>query len=127
MKQLLPYTPMPADVEAAIQKLQRAEMFDAEAFAVLNRERWKRGPAFIAIMIPLFGLFMGLIWVVDTLLTTIAIPMVLHVFGAFLFAVLMHSALLRDTMKDHMRLGRAIERWEEKGGRIREKPLERKA
>jgi hypothetical protein len=47
-------------------------------------------------------------------------------FGAFLLAVLTHSALLRDTMKDDMRLGEAIGRWEEKGGRIRETPRERK-
>jgi len=126
MKQLLPYTPMPGDVVTAIEKLERADVFDAAAFAVLDRERWKRGVTFAAVMLPLFGLYLALIWLADALLTTITLPIFIYVFGAFLLAVLTHSALLRDTMKDDMRLGAAIGRWQEKGGRIRETPLERK-
>lgn len=126
MSQLAPYTPLPADVEAAMDKLNRAEAFDADAFAVLDRERWKRGFTFIAVIIPLFGAFMALIWLVDALLTSITLPTFVYGFGAFVLAVLAHNALRGDTMKDDMRLGQAIERWEAKGGRIREKPLERK-
>lgn len=126
MSQLAPYTPLSADVVAAIDKLNRADAFDADAFAVLNRERWKRGITFVSIMIPLFGMYLALFWVADALLTTLTLPLLIYMFGSFLLAVITHSALLRDTMKDDMRLGQAIGRWEEKGGRIRETPLERK-
>lgn len=126
MGQLLPYTPMPADVIAALHTLERAEEFDAQAFAVLDRERWKRGLGLISMMLPLFGLFLALTWLADALLIAGALPTFVYMFGSFLLAVLTHSALLRDKMRDDMRLGEAIARWQNRGGRIRETPLERK-
>ena len=126
MSQLLPHTPMRPAVTAAIEKLERADTFDAAAFAVADRQRRSSGITFIAVMMPLFGVSLALIWVVDLLLAGLALPTFLYVFGAFLLAVLTHSALLRDRMRDDMRLGAAIERWQEKNGRMRETPLERK-
>jgi hypothetical protein len=126
MSQLAPYLPLPADVEAAMAKLNTADAFDAQAFAIVDRERWKRGLTFIAIIVPLFGAYVALIWLLDALITAVVLPTFVFGFGAFLLAIITHSALLRDTMKDDMRVGEAIGRWEEKGRRIRETPLERK-
>jgi hypothetical protein len=123
MGQLLPYAPFPPDVIAAMEKLERAEAFDSNAFAVLDRERWKRAFAFLACVLPSGALGLLLIWVTDLSIPTLTFPTFLYGFGAFLFAIYGHHILRGDALRDDGRLGAAIGRWEIRAGQISDKPL----
>lgn len=127
MGQLLPYAPFPPDVIAAMEKLERADAFDSNAFAVLDGERWSRAFAFLACVLPSGALGLLLIWLADLAISAVTFPTFLYGFGAFLFAIYGHHILRGDALKDDGRLGAAIGRWEIRAGQISDTPLDRKS
>jgi hypothetical protein len=125
MGPLLPYAPFAPEVIAAMEKLERADTFDAAAFAIVNRARWERAIAFLACILPGGALALLLIWLSDLALRGIALPTFIYAFGAFVGAILGHHILRGDALKDDGRLGAVIGRWEKRGGAISETPLDR--
>lgn len=125
MAQLVPYNPLPPEVNAAIDTLNRGDTFDAAAFAIASAERWRRAFIFLAYAVPIGAVGAGLVWLARDWLGILTTP--LYAFFPIILAALACNALRGETFKEELRLGRAIARWEERGGRIRERPLEPKA
>jgi len=125
MSQWLPYTPLGPDVVRALERLEQGDTFDAAAFAIANQERWRRIPIVLSVMLPAAGLGAVLVWLADSArwLGWFAAP--LYAFFPIVFAALVLNILRGDSLKDELRLGRAISRWEGRGGAIRDKPLEK--
>ena len=127
MSQLLPYRPLASDVVRAVERLETGEAFDPDAFAIANRERWRRIPIMLSSMLLAAGVGALLVWLADRAgwLGWFATP--LYAFAPIIFAALLLHPFRADSLKDELRLGRAIGRWEAKERRLRDKVLERRS
>lgn len=124
MSQILRYQPFAPDVVRALESLEQADTFDAQAFAVVNQERWRRIPIMLGIMIPAAAAGALLVWAADWAGGLGVLAPLLYVVVTPLAAGVALNLLRGDSLKDEQRLGRAIGRWEGRGGVIRNKPLE---
>ena len=120
--QIAPYHPLPPAVLAAVEKLERAETFDAPAFAVLNNERWKRAPIFLGYALPCMAIGVGLVWLAD--LSGWLPSWAVFMYGLFpiIFTAITCNLIRGRSFLDEQRLGRAIGRWEYRG-KMRDKPV----
>lgn len=123
MSQLLPYRPLHPDVIHALERLERDGEFDASAFAVANQERWRRIP--LSLMLAAAGLGALIVWLADSAGWLGVFAPLFYVLLVPVFAGASLNLLRGDSLKDELRLGRAISRWEGRGGVIRDEPLEK--
>jgi hypothetical protein len=127
VSQLLPYKPPAPEVIQAIERLEQSDTFDEAAFAIVNQERWRSIPIVLGFMLPAAAIGALLVWLAESAGWLPGVAPFFYAFFPIVFAALVLTALRGDDVKDEMRLGKAIGRWEAQGGRIRDKPLERKS
>ena len=126
MSQLLPYRPLPPDLVHALERLERSDTFDAAAFEVVNRERWRRVPIMLGFMLPSAIVGALLVWLAQSAGLLPGVAPFFYAFFPIVFTALTNTLLRSDAAKDEMRIGRAIGRWEERG-RILDRPREQRS
>lgn len=127
MSQLLPHRPLTPDLVDALDRLERSDTFDPAAFEIVNQERWRRIPIMLGLMLPTAFFGALLVWLAQAAGLLPGIAPFFYAFFPIVFAALSNNLIRGESVKDEMRIGRAIARWEERGGRIRERPLEKRS